>query len=392
LSAVDDVFAQLDPAPVVPLRAARPQKEEEPTPRLPAIPFEWAFAIEDNVGELREIVEDCLTAGGASVVYGESNSGKTTLLLDLAFRMPDGLPWLGKRVEKGAVIYVACEGAGSVRRRLNAFRKHHGCDVVAFGLVPCALNLMDPSVELEHLIELVNAKAKEIAVPVQLVIVDTVARAMAGANENASEDMSRLVSAGDRIREETGAHVLWVHHSGKDTAKGARGHSSLRGAVDTEIEVTAEESEKIHKLEITKQRDLPSKGERLQARFLPIELGTNQWGKPVTACVVVPVEEESSHLAAVRRRALNERAEEVVVGGFRRLVEMGLQPTDGKTSPDFLPRQVLEKSLAQGFTKDDLTGAMNRLMTAGRFVRAVVGHYGNRNPKYGLTLLDGSPS
>jgi len=28
-----------------------------------------------------------------------------------------------------------------------------------------------------------------------------------------------------------------IHHSGKDKNKGARGHSSLRAAVDTEIEI-----------------------------------------------------------------------------------------------------------------------------------------------------------
>ena len=34
---------------------------------------------------------------------------------------------------------------------------------------------------------------------------------------------------------------MLVHHTGKDTAKGARGHSLLRAATDTEIEVKREE-------------------------------------------------------------------------------------------------------------------------------------------------------
>ncbi len=51
--------------------------------------------------------------------------------------------------------------------------------------------------------------------------------------------MGALVRCMDLIRQETGACVLFVHHSGKDAAKGARGHSLLRAAIDTEIEVKA---------------------------------------------------------------------------------------------------------------------------------------------------------
>lgn len=348
------------------------------------IPFKWASEIDADLNDLKEIVEGVLTAGGMSVVYGESNSGKTTLILDLALRMPDGLPWLGKRLEPGAVIYVACEGSGSIKRRLAAYRKHHGREVGAFGLIPSTLNLMDPSSDVEDLIELIKDKIAEIGQLVLLVIVDTVARAMGGANENAGEDMARLVSAGDRIRQETGAHVLFVHHSGKEAAKGARGHSSLRGAIDTEIEVTAEAP--VHTLTVTKQRDLDSKGERISGRFVSVELGHNQWGNPVTACVVEPVEQASPHVQAVMDSVAKDRADAVTRAGFLRLLEMGVKPTDGHTSPDFLPRQLTEKGLAEGFDRKELTAAMNRLMSSGVFTRAVIGHYGNRNPRYGLVM------
>ena len=36
---------------------------------------------------------------------------------------------------------------------------------------------------------------------------------------------------------------MLVHHSGKDTSRGARGASSLRSAIDTEIELTLDEDE-----------------------------------------------------------------------------------------------------------------------------------------------------
>jgi len=84
---------------------------------------------------------------------------------------------------------------------------------------------------------------------------------------------------------------------------------------------------------------------------------------------------------------LDERkAEEIVVAGFRSLRGMGLVPTDSKNSPEYLPRQMIDKGLGCGYGKGELAKAMNRLMTAGAFSRGVAGNYGNRSPKQGLVL------
>lgn len=77
-----------------------------------------------------------------------------------------------------------------------------------------------------------------------------------------------------------------IHHSGKDAAKGMRGWSGLRAAVDTEIEVTADEATGLRSAEITKQRDLPGKGERIGFRLEVVEMGTGKWGHPLTSCIV----------------------------------------------------------------------------------------------------------
>jgi hypothetical protein len=265
-------------------RAQRLTKEAAPAPR---IALEWADDMPDAEEQLREIVQGVLTAGAMSVMYGESNSGKSYLATHLAFCMSRGVPWLGRQVEKGAVIYIAGEGAASVRRRIRAHRQHYNCDVGAFGLIPHALSLLDGSADVEDLIALIRDCQAKLDDQVLLIVVDTLARAMPGANENASEDMGRLVAAGDRIREQTGAHVLWIHHSGKDQAKGARGHSSLRASLDTEIEVTATDADHLHVATVTKQRDLDTNGLRLCGRFVSQTMGVNHWGDPITACAVV---------------------------------------------------------------------------------------------------------
>lgn len=56
-------------------------------------------------------------------------------------------------------------------------------------------------------------------------------------DENAAPDIAGLMRNIDQIRRLSGAHVMLVHHTGKDTGRGARGQSSLRAAIDTKIEL-----------------------------------------------------------------------------------------------------------------------------------------------------------
>jgi len=79
-------------------------------------------------------------------------------------------------------------------------------------------------------------------------------------------------------------NIMLIHHSGKDVARGARGHSSLRAAVDTEIELTRDDFGVIT-AEVTKQCDGPT-GYKFGYILRQIELGRDQDGDPVTTCLV----------------------------------------------------------------------------------------------------------
>lgn len=57
----------------------------------PAVPIKFAEDIEFDPLAIHEIVKDVFGARRMSVTYGECNFGKTTLMLDLAFRMPSGV-------------------------------------------------------------------------------------------------------------------------------------------------------------------------------------------------------------------------------------------------------------------------------------------------------------
>lgn len=68
---------------------------------------------------------------------------------------------------------------------------------------------------------------------------DTLARCSVGGEENSSKDMGAIIDVCDRIRVESGATVLLVHHARK-LADAMRGSSAIEGACDTVIELKSE--------------------------------------------------------------------------------------------------------------------------------------------------------
>ncbi len=258
------------------------------------LPLVYFTDINANL-DAADFVEGLLTEGGMSVTYGESNCGKTFFMTDLALHVASGMEWNGRAVEEGGVIYCALEGSHGISNRVTAWRKHHQMEgvIIPFAIIPISINLLDPAADTERLIAAITKAQQEMEKPVRLVVLDTLSRALSGGNENAPDDMGALVSNIDRVRQVTGAHVNGVHHSGKDTAKGARGHSLLRAATDTEIEITRASKDSPSVATVKKQRDLEIEGEWI-FKLTTVELGRNRRGKPVTSCIITPADPEKA--------------------------------------------------------------------------------------------------
>ena len=264
--------------------------EDAREPAPPGLPLSVAFADElpETFTPPDELVEGVLTAGDGSVLYGDSNSGKTFFVIDMAAAVARGAQWMGRNTEPGLVVYLAAESPASVRGRLQAYQRHHGVRVPNFAIVQSPIDLFDGDADTEAVIAVVRQLERQRGQKVRLIVGDTLARLSAGANENAGQDMGLVVRRFDRIRTACNAHFLLIHHSGKAAANGARGWSGIRAAVDTEIEVTDSPTGRC--AEITKQRDLSTKGERIGFRLDTVTLGTTKWGAAATSCVVVPAD------------------------------------------------------------------------------------------------------
>jgi hypothetical protein len=239
-----------------------------------------------------ELVEDFMTIGGMAVLYGDSNSGKTFFALSLAAHIATGQPFFKRQIDPGLVVYLASEAPGSIRSRMQAIKKHYGCSLENLAMVPVPLNFYANQGDANDVIELVKTIEQIKGKPVRLIIGDTLARMSAGANENSGEDMGPVMAKFDSVAQATGSGMLIIHHNGKDQAKGARGWSGIRAHIDTEIEVM--EKDGVRSATITKQRELPGKGEIIYFRLEVVEMGVTKFGKPATTCVAVPDESAST--------------------------------------------------------------------------------------------------
>ncbi len=264
--------------------------ESAQAPEPEPLPLDVSFADElpPDFTPPDELVEGVITVGASSILYGDSNSGKTFAAIDMACAVARGVPWMGRQTEPGLVVYLAAESPASVRSRLQAYQHYHGAKVPDFAIVANPVDLFASDADTDAIVRTVRQIEAQRRKPARLVIGDTLARLSAGANENSGEAMGLVVKRIERISADTGAHFLAIHHSGKNAAQGARGWSGIRAAVDTEIEVT--DSPQGRCLEITKQRDLSSKGERIGFRLEPVTLGQTKWGTPATSCVVLPAD------------------------------------------------------------------------------------------------------
>jgi hypothetical protein len=119
-----------------------------------------------------------------------------------------------------------------MRQRLRAYRHKNPANHQNFKIINVAPNLMSPQDVAEIMQTIMEAGGADV------IVFDTLHACMAGGDENSAKDMGVLLSNAKAIQACINGLVMFVHHSGKDESKGARGSSSIRGAMETQIELT----------------------------------------------------------------------------------------------------------------------------------------------------------
>jgi hypothetical protein len=198
----------------------------------------------DQLPEAIPLVAGWLEMDSLARINGPSGHGKSFVVLDFGACVSTGTAWHGQKVTQTSVCYVVAEGVRGTAKRARAWCRRHGLDSTGITFVPRPVQV--GGMEWEAF------KAWCVAKRFGLVIFDTQARSTVGVDENDSTEMGQIVASLDEIRAITGACCMLVHHRGLRGDQG-RGSSAVRGAMETELDVTRQGT--TITLRSTKQKD-----------------------------------------------------------------------------------------------------------------------------------------
>lgn len=226
------------------------------------------------------LIKGLLPSSGIATIFGPSKAGKTFLALDLLACIARGESFYGRRVKRSCVVYVSLEGSVGLANRIRAYEQHHDVQLPRdrFRIVLDRIQLFRS--DITRFANSINAENLDEGV----IVIDTLAQAATGADENSSVDMGQIISNAQRLQRMTGGLVLLIHHVGKDASRGQRGHSSLLGALDASIEVKNPATGRLWVSDKVKDGAAGGQG---NFRLEVIDLGLDEDGDPITSCVAV---------------------------------------------------------------------------------------------------------
>jgi hypothetical protein len=193
--------------------------------------------IEDEPVEY--LIDGVLPAKGFCLLFGPPGSYKSFVALDMAEAVATGRPWMGRDVPTpGGVLIIAGEGHGGIGARIKAAKLHNKTTAGAeIYVLRAAINLRSSVDDFDLLMASIKDLIERTGVQFEMIQIDTLARAFGGGQENDSQDMGAFIHNTGRIQRMLNCALMVVHHSGKNKDQGARGHSSLLGACDSQLEL-----------------------------------------------------------------------------------------------------------------------------------------------------------
>jgi len=172
------------------------------------------------------LIEGLLPSGGFSVITAKPKVGKSTLVKQMALNIAKGLPFLGREVMQGAIIYLALED------KRSEIKKH----LRAMGMTandPFYLYAGGAPLDAIKRITADIAAIKPV-----LLVVDTLFRLIRLKDGNSYNEVTNALNPLLLLARESGVSILAVHHSKKGDSNiddCLLGSTAIFGSVDTTI-------------------------------------------------------------------------------------------------------------------------------------------------------------
>lgn len=181
------------------------------------------------------LIEGLVPYPGVTVLYGPSRHGKSFVALAWAAAVAQGKPWHGRPVRQAPVLYIAGEGGRGIKKRISALATDQNIRDRNIPGLYFRLKPLDVAEETQDIVD--TFKALDICPG--LIVVDTLACAFGGRDENNTGDMQTFVQALTGLSGELGVSCLVIHHTGRASGH-ERGSTALKSGVDTQFRCEAE--------------------------------------------------------------------------------------------------------------------------------------------------------
>ena len=231
------------------------QNAESRFPPIVAWDHFWA----DEIPEPPVLIDDVLHQGNKLAIGGGSKGFKTWTLIDLAFSVATGSPWLGWDTTGGKVLYLNLELQGfSFRKRCDAVRQAKGITSAVPNLH--LWNLRGYAADIAGLVPVFLDAMKD--QKFALVIVDPIYKVLGRRNESAPGDVADMLNHLEKLAVQSGAAVAFGAHfskgnqAGKDAMDRISGAGTFARDPDAILTMTKHEEDDCFTVEAT-LRDFP---------------------------------------------------------------------------------------------------------------------------------------
>jgi hypothetical protein len=300
------------------------------------VPLEDIF---EQSSEVKWLIEDYIPKQSIGMLYGPSGVGKSHIVLDMAVRIANGIPWCDNETEQGVVLVMAGEGNSGLGRRLKSIEKRHGIKIDEGHLFFSERAVgIDTEKGFNELIEAIEA----LVTKPDLIIVDTLSRHLMSSSENNNEDMANFINKLEQIKQRYDTTVLIVHHTGKNVNNGSRGASSIRANIDFSFKLSSFTiaGHSIIDLECEKQKDASDKVPDLSFGIVTVELdefdskGRQIKGACAHACKVTADTEDNAYKDIALDSFASDKSE-----WQKKFLTMVDEELDAKVAPDTVKKK-----------------------------------------------------
>jgi hypothetical protein len=234
-------------------------------------------------------IHELYAAGELSVVYGAPGTAKSAVLGDQCCHIAAGIPWFGREVRTGAVLYIAAERHQLVKRRFTAFRLHHQIEeALPIAVLDGFFDFFSAPEHANEIIALGRDLQEMTGYPVVQVVIDTKTRAMGAADPNSDKDIAALIGHIDLIKAGLSeAHITIVDHVPHGQPDRMKGSGALAGAADASYLIT-KDGDGIRRITIGSKEPNDGPDELdLTFRLESVVVGQTPTGRAVDAPVVI---------------------------------------------------------------------------------------------------------